>query len=833
MDSEKKMTSFDDDPADLQVGGGFESVPEAQIDEQGLVELPVIPLRDLVMFPHMIMPLFVGRDRSLAAVNAAQLQNQTVLCVAQVDSDLEIPAPKDLYRIGSEVALGRMLRMPDGTSSVLVQGRRRMEILEYTQTDPYLRARAQPAFESTAHTREIEARMRAVLTLFERCVQLNRSLPEDAYIFASNIDEPGWLADLVTSSLSLDLAERQRLLETFDPAERLMRLSVLLGKELDVLELEDQIHTQVQREVDRNQREMFLREQMRAIQTELGEADIFQQEVSDLRERIEEAHMPEEVNAKALKELSRLASMPPMAPEVGIIRTYLDWLLDLPWWKHSEDNLDIDNAARVLDENHYGLPRAKERVLEHIAVRQLAPDKMRTPILCFVGPPGTGKTSLGQSIAKALGREFVRVSLGGVRDEAEIRGHRRTYIGALPGRIIQTMRRAGTTNPLFMLDEIDKLGLDFRGDPAAALLEVLDPEQNHAFSDHYLDVAYDLSHVLFVTTANYLDPVPPALKDRMEVIEFPGYIEEEKLEIAHHFLIPRQLEAHGLQDIGLRFDESALKVMIRQYTYEAGVRNLEREIANICRKVARRVAEGKKPSGRITAASLPKYLGPPRIPEPLTGEEDEVGVAMGVAWTEAGGDVMPVEVTLMQGKGSLTLTGQLGEVMQESAQAALSYTRSRAEEFGIKVERFESTDVHIHIPEGAIPKDGPSAGIALAVALVSAFTGRAVRKDMVMTGEITLRGRVLPVGGIKEKVLAARRVNASGVIIPTKNETDLIEVPRRARKDLNIVLASRMDEVLKAALVDAVKPRAKRTKSPAARPEPTKSKSPSADPAAN
>jgi ATP-dependent Lon protease len=829
---EKKMTFYNDDPADLQPGGGFESVPEAQMDEQGLVELPVIPLRDLVMFPHMIMPMFVGRDRSLAAVNAAQLHNQTVLCVAQVDPDLELPAPKDLHRIGSEVALGRMLRMPDGTTSVLVQGRRRMEILEYTQTDPYLRARARPIFESATHTREIEARMRAVLTLFERCVQLNRSLPEDAYIFASNIDEPGWLADLVTSSLSLDVEERQRLLETFDPAERLMRLSVLLGKELDVLELEDQIHTQVQREVDRNQREMFLREQMRAIQTELGEADIFQQEVSDLRERIEEARMPEEVNAKALKELSRLASMPPMAPEVGIIRTYLDWLIDLPWWKHSEDNLDIDNAARVLDDNHYGLPRAKERVLEHIAVRQLAPDKMRTPILCFVGPPGTGKTSLGQSIAKALGREFVRVSLGGVRDEAEIRGHRRTYIGALPGRIIQTMRRAGSINPLFMLDEIDKLGLDFRGDPAAALLEVLDPEQNHAFSDHYLDVPYDLSHVLFVTTANYLDPVPPALKDRMEVIEFPGYIEEEKLEIAHQFLIPRQLEAHGLQDTGLRFDESALKVMIRQYTYEAGVRNLEREIANICRKVARRVAEGKKLPGRITAASLPKHLGPPRIPEPLTGEEDEVGVAMGVAWTEAGGDVMPVEVTLMPGKGSLTLTGQLGEVMQESAQAALSYTRSHAEEFGIKVERFESTDVHIHIPEGAIPKDGPSAGIALAVALVSAFTGRAVRKDMVMTGEITLRGRVLPVGGIKEKVLAARRVNASGVIIPTKNETDLIEVPRRARKGLNIVLAARMDEVLKAALVDAVKPHARRTKSPAARPEPT-SKSPSADPAAN
>jgi ATP-dependent Lon protease len=514
--------------------------------------------------------------------------------------------------------------------------------------------------------------------------------------------------------------------------------------------------------------------------------------------------MPQAVKDKATRELNRLAGMPPMAPEVGIIRTYLDWLLELPWDKQSEDNLDIKHVAKIMEQEHYGLEKAKDRILEHIAVRKLAPDKMKSPILCFVGPPGTGKTSIGKSIAKALGREFVRVSLGGVRDEAEIRGHRRTYIGALPGRILQTMRRAGTINPLFMLDEIDKLGNDFRGDPSAALLEVLDPEQNHAFSDHYLEVDYDLSKVMFVTTANYIDPVPPALKDRLEIIEFPGYIEEEKLLIAHKFLIPKALETHGLHDKGVRFEDQALKTIIREYTYEAGVRNFEREIANLCRKIARRVAEERAYPHRVTPEMLQKFLGPSRIPAPLINDQDEVGVALGVSWTEAGGDVLPVEVTLMPGKGSLTLTGQLGEVMQESAQAALSYTRSRAADMGIKDEMFENTDIHIHLPEGAIHKDGPSAGVTLAITLISAFTGRPVRHDVAMTGEITLRGRVLPVGGVKEKVLAAHRVGIFNIIMPIKNKQDLMEIPRKARKDLNFILVDRMDEVIDVALLPAV-----------------------------
>ncbi len=781
----------------------FDEDYEAQLSEDGLIETPLIPLRDLVLFPHMVTPLFVGRDKSMEAINAAQENRWTIICATQKDTDIEDPRPGDIHKTGVEVVPGRLLRMPDGTVSILVQGLRRVKIVEYVQTKPYFKVRAQPVSEAVERTPEIEASMRAVLTLFEKCVQLNRQLPEDAYVFAMNIDNPGWLADLVATTLDLGTEERQRLLEMANPAKRLIRMSILLGKELEVLEIEDQIHNRVQQEVDKSQREMFLREQMRAIQSELGEADLFQQEVGDLRERIERTAMPEAVREKARKEVSRLAAMPPMSPEMSIVRTYLDWLLELPWVKDTEDNLDIENAAQVLDEDHYGLQKAKERILEHIAVRKLAPDKMKSPILCFVGPPGTGKTSLGRSIARALGREFVRVSLGGVTDEAEIRGHRRTYIGALPGRIIQTMRRAGTVNPLFMLDEIDKLGRDFRGDPSAALLEVLDPEQNHAFSDHYLEVDYDLSNVFFVTTANFADPIPPALKDRMEIIEFPGYVEEEKLHIAKQFLIPKELEAHGLEEEGVSFNETAIQGIIREYTYEAGVRNLEREIANVCRKIARRVAEEKPHPKRITAESLAKYLGPSRIPGPLLTERDEVGVALGIAWTQVGGDVLPVEVILMPGKGSLTLTGRLGDIMQESAQAALSYTRSRAEDLHIDSEVFEKTDVHVHLPEGAIPKDGPSAGITLATALISAFSGRPVRRDVVMTGEITLRGRVLPVGGIKEKVLAAHRIKITDVIIPAKNKQDLVEVPRKARKNLNVILVERMDEVLEAVLLPA------------------------------
>ncbi|MBC7249876.1 MAG: endopeptidase La [Anaerolineae bacterium] len=781
---------------------------ERDIDSIDMFIYPVLPVRDTVMFPHMVSPLFVGRDRSLKAVDAAVANGDTIIVVAQRDPNVQEPGPEDLYTIGTEVEIVRMLRLPDGTTSILVQGKQRVAIMEYIQNLPYLAAYVQPIIEPSEKNLSTEALMRAVLALFERCVQLSHSIPEDTYVLAMNVDEPGWLADLVASSLELDLDERQSILETIDPSVRLQRLSIMLARELDVLELEDRIHTQVQQEVDRSQREYFLREQMKAIQNELGEGDAFTQEVNELREKIAESDMPDEVREKAEKELNRLEAMPPLAPETGIIRTYLDWLLELPWREETEDNMDIAAVAEALEKSHYGLSDAKERILEYIAVRKLAADKMRSPILCFVGPPGTGKTSLGKSIAEALGRKFVRVSLGGIRDEAEIRGHRRTYIGALPGRIIQTMRRAGTINPLFMLDEIDKVGTDFRGDPSAALLEVLDPEQNFAFSDHYLEVPYDLSKVMFITTANILDPIPPALRDRMEVIDFPGYVEEEKLHIARRFLIPRQLEEHGLSETQLRFSTAALKSIIREYTYEAGVRNLEREIARICRKVARRVAEGKRALRQVTKQSLTKLLGPPVYTFGVAQREDEVGVATGVAWTSAGGDLMPVEVTLMEGKGSLLLTGQLGEVMQESAQAALSYARSHAKELGIKGDKkdFDRMDIHIHIPEGAIPKDGPSAGITIATALISALTGRPVRRDVAMTGEITLRGKVLPIGGFKEKVLAAHRAGLRAVLVPKDNEKDVVELPKKTRRDLKLIFVERMDEVLAESLLPAPSP---------------------------
>ncbi len=765
------------------------------------IEAPLLPLRDMVMFPHMITPLFVGRDSSIEAIEVANELGESIITVAQRDADVIEPGPEDLFTFGTQVEIGRILRMPDGTISVLSQGLRRVQIVEYLQLEPYIRVRALPVYEVMEKTPLTEALMRAVLALFEKIVQLNRNLPEDAYIFAMNLDEPGWLADLMAQALDLEVAERQEVLETIEVETRLQRVSVLLAKELDVLELEDRIHSQVQQELDRAQREYFLREQMKAIQSELGEGDTYTQEVSELREKVAEIELPDEVRARAEKELERLSSMPPMSPETGMIRTYLDWLIELPWSETSEDNLDVKHVEEVLESRHYGLPKAKERILEYIAVRRLAANKMRSPILCFVGPPGTGKTSLGQSIADALGRKFVRVSLGGVRDEAEIRGHRRTYIGALPGRIIQTMRRAGTINPLFMLDEVDKLGLDFRGDPSAALLEVLDPEQNYAFSDHYLEVPYDLSKVLFITTANTLDPIPSALQDRMEVIKFPGYIDEEKIEIARRFLIPRQLEEHGLEDHPVRFTTGALQAIIREYTYEAGVRNLEREIASICRKIARRLAEGESPPHRITARSLTRYLGPPQFIPGLTEKEAAVGIAMGVAWTEAGGDLMPVEVVLMPGKGNLLLTGQLGDVLQESAQAALSYARSRGDDFDVDPELFDKVDIHIHMPEGAIPKDGPSAGITIATALVSALTDRPVRHDVGMTGEITLRGRVLPVGGMKEKMLTAHRAGLKTIVIPKRNQIDLVEIPRRAKRGLRTVMVEDMDEVLEEALL--------------------------------
>ncbi len=775
-------------------------VSNAALDADGYIEALVLPLRDIVVFPHMVTPVFVAREASLLAIQEAHEHDRTIIGLTQRESDLEDPGPQDFLPIGVEMAVGRLLSMPDGSSSALVQGRRRVEVVEFTSLTPVLKARARVIDEPATADKTTQALMRNALDFFDRCVQLDRAIPEEAHLFAMNISEPGWLADMIATAVSINLTERQQLLLMKDPRQRLQRINKLLAQELDVLELEDEIHSRVQDEVDKSQREFYLREQMKQIQTELGEGDIFTRDLNDLKKKIEAASLPEQARTTALKELERLNQMPPMAPEVGIIRTYLDWILDLPWQESTQDNLDVKHAGRILEHDHYGLKKAKDRILEYIAVRSLKPKKERQPILCFVGPPGTGKTSLGQSIAESLGRKFVRVSLGGVRDEAEIRGHRRTYIGALPGRILQTMKRAGTSNPLFMLDEIDKLGQDFRGDPSSALLEVLDPEQNHAFSDHYLELDFDLSKVMFITTANTLMTIPPALLDRLEVIEFPGYIEEEKLIIADRFLIPRQLEESGIETLGLNFTTEALQRIIREYTYEAGVRNLEREIGRICRKVARWKAEEKRYPTAIAPDLIEKFLGPQQFFQTEAERKDEVGVATGLAWTENGGEIISIEVAVLDGKGNLQMTGQIGDVMQESGQAALTYVKSRAALLGIDFEVFERMDIHVHMPEGAIPKDGPSAGITLATALISALTGRAVHKEVGMTGEITLRGRVLPIGGLREKVLAAHRAGLKVVLVPEKNMKDLVDVPKKVREDLKFIPLQHMDQVIEIAL---------------------------------
>ncbi len=775
-------------------------IPNREPGPDGIIEIAILPLRDLVIFPRMVSPIFVGRESSLLAVQEAQRKEQTVVGLTQKDPDMENPGIDDFLPVGVEMAVGRLLHMPDGSHSALVQGRRRVEILEFIRTTPYIKVRARVINEPQTADRQTQALMRSALDLFERCVQLDRSIPEEAHLFALNIAEPGWLADMIATSLSLTYEAKQTLLLMLEPRARLGHLNNLLAQEVDVLELEDEIHSRVQSEVDKSQREFYLREQMKQIQNELGEGDIFTRDVSELKQKVEAASLPEEPKKVAMKEIERLNQMPPMAPEVGIIRTYIDWIVDLPWTNYTPDLLDVKNAAKILERDHYGLKKAKERILEYIAVRSLKPKKDRQPILCFVGPPGTGKTSLGRSIAEALGRKFVRVSLGGVRDEAEIRGHRRTYIGALPGRIIQTMKRAGTANPLFMLDEIDKLYSDFRGDPASAMLEVLDPEQNFAFSDHYLELPFDLSRVMFVTTANSLGTIPPPLLDRMEVIEFPGYIEEEKLEIANRYLIPRQLDENGVQSLGLTFGLDAIRRIVREYTYEAGVRNLEREIGRISRKVARLKAEGKKFPATITAELIEKFLGPQQIFQPEAEREDEVGVVTSLAWTETGGEIMPVEVAVLEGKGGLQMTGQMGDVMQESGQAALTYIKSRAQSLHIDAEVLERMDIHVHMPEGAIPKDGPSAGITMATAIISALTGRPVFKHVGMTGEITLRGRILPIGGVREKVLAAHRAGLKTVILPEKNLKDLVELPKTAKAELKIIPVKHMDDVLGIAL---------------------------------
>ncbi len=798
-------------------------IPNHEADEEGVFEALVLPMRDLVVFPRMVSPMFVDNEAAVLTLQNAHQRNQTVIGLTQKNPDQDAPKPGDFLPIGVEMAVGRLISMPDGNSSALVQGRRRVEVLKFTRTAPYIKVRVRVIEEPVKANKQTQALMRSALDLFDRCVQLNRSIPEEAHLFALNISEPGWLADMVATSVSAPLEERQKLLLMSAPEQRLRYVNELLAQEVDVLELEEDIHNKVQSEVDKSQREFYLREQMKAIQTELGEGDIWTHDVNELREKVEKAKLPEEAKATVLKEIERLVQMPPMAPEVGIVRTYIEWIIELPWSVSTEDNLDVRHAAQVLDRDHYGLQKAKDRILEYIAVRSLKPKKERQPILCFAGPPGTGKTSLGRSIADALGRKFVRISLGGVRDEAEIRGHRRTYIGALPGRIIQTMRRAGSGNPLFMLDEIDKLGSDFRGDPSSALLEVLDPEQNNSFSDHYIEIPFDLSKVMFVTTANSLMTIPPALLDRMEVIEFPGYIEEEKLSIADRYLIPRQLEENGMDETGLRFSEAAMQKIIREYTYEAGVRNLEREVGRVVRKSARLKAEERDYPTVITPNTVEKFLGPPQFFQSEAERRDEVGVATSLAWTETGGEIMSIEVALLEGKGGLQMTGQIGDVMQESGQAALTYIKSRADLFGIEPEVFERMDIHVHMPEGAIPKDGPSAGITLATAILSALTGRPVYREVGMTGEITLRGRVLPIGGVREKVLAAHRAGLKVILLPEKNLKDLVDVPKRVRTDLKIVPVEHMDQVLEVALypepaVQPPRPR-RRTEEPGAEEE--------------
>lgn len=764
-------------------------------------ELPVVALREFVIFPLMITPLKVGRPKSVKAVDAVAADPRIFITVMQKDKEIQDPKPPDeLYQIGTLVSIMRMMRSPNGEIQLFVRGVARVRVEEWTQTEPYLKARYSIIDETVEPTVEVEALVNTAKDMFRQMAQLSPQIPEEAMNFVASITNPAHIADLLVTALNISMQERQRFLEMTDPVQRLRELIPLLSREIQVLELTQKIQEQARQELDKAQREFILRQQLREIQKELGETP--EAEVEELRQKIEEAGMPEEVKETALRELDRLSKMHPAAAEYTVSRTYLDWLISLPWNKVTEDNLDIANAKRVLDEDHYDLDDVKERLIEFLAVRKLKQDT-KGPILCFVGPPGVGKTSLGQSIARALGRKFVRISLGGVRDEAEIRGHRRTYVGALPGRIIQGLRQAGTKNPVFMLDEVDKLGFDFRGDPAAALLEVLDPEQNHSFVDHYLDVPFDLSQVLFICTANITDTIPPALLDRMEVIRLPGYSHEEKLQIAKRYLIPRNLKEHGLTEENLEFTDEALSMIVKQYTREAGVRNLNREIANVCRKVARRVAEGNTEKVIVTIGNLAEFLGPPKFIEEIAERKPQVGVATGLAWTPFGGSVLFVETTKMPGKGSLTITGYLGEIMKESAQAALSYVRSRSEQLGIPDDFFSKHDIHIHVPAGAIPKDGPSAGITMATALASLATERPVRHDVAMTGEITLTGRVLPVGGIKEKVLAAKEAGITEIVLPAQNEKDLVEVPEHIRNALHFHFVENMDEVLEIALLPA------------------------------
>ncbi|HET8761095.1 MAG TPA: endopeptidase La [Nitrospiria bacterium] len=763
--------------------------------------LPMLPVRDLVVFPPMVLPLFVGREMSIKAIDEALAGNRLVLLVAQRALDVENPQPKDIYSIGTVGMIMRMLKLPDGRIKILVQGLSRARVTDYEQTTPFYVVQTEKVAEVQTEEvgLEVEALMRTVKEQLEKIIGFGKLLLPEIMVVIENLDEPGRLADMIAANLGLKVDVAQDVLEILDPVARLRRVNEILNKEIELLSMQQKIQAEAKGEMDRSQREYFLREQLKAIQKELGEVDERAEEIAEIRKRIKKSKMPEKVFKEADKQLKRLEKMHPDSAEAATIRTYLEWMVEIPWSKKTKDNLDIPSAEKVLNADHYDLEKVKERILEFLAVRKMK-EKMKGPILCFLGPPGVGKTSLGKSIARSLGREFVRMSLGGVRDEAEIRGHRRTYVGSLPGRIVQGIKQAGSNNPVFMLDEVDKIGMDFRGDPAAALLEVLDPEQNHAFTDHYLGVPFDLSNVMFITTANLLDPIPGPLRDRMEVIDISGYTEEEKVGIAKNYLIPRQLTEHGITEKHVDLTEAALRMIITQYTREAGVRNLEREIANVFRKVARKVAEGKVKQYPITPKTLQSYLGIPKHLPEAEQEHDEVGVTTGLAWTESGGDIIYIEATTMKGKGAITLTGHLGDVMKESAHAALSYIKSRQHEIGIKPDVFGKLDVHVHVPAGAIPKDGPSAGITMATALASAFTETPVRHDVAMTGEVTLRGRVLPIGGLKEKLLAAKRAGMKTVIIPKRNEKDLEDVPKHVKQGLQLVFAETMDDVLPVAL---------------------------------
>jgi ATP-dependent Lon protease len=764
--------------------------------------LPLLPIRDIVIYPYMMLPLFVGRDVSIRAVEEALSRDRLIFLVSQKNSAEENPGPDAIHGVGTIASIMRMIKLADGRVKILVQGLAKGEVAGFVRERPFFEVNIRKVVEPSLSeiSIEVEALMRTAKEKIEQILNL-KNLPPEIVMVTDNISDPGVLADLVASNLRLKIEESQAILEIFDPIQRLKKVNELLSRELELSTMQARIQSQAKEEMTKTQRDYFLREQMKQIQQELGEGDERAEEISELKQQIEKAKMPVEVKGEAEKQLRRLEQMHPESSEASLVRTYLDWLVELPWSKSTKDNLDIKKAQQVLDEDHYDLEKIKERILEYLAVNKLR-KKIKGPILCFVGPPGVGKTSLGRSIARSLKRNFVRVSLGGVRDEAEIRGHRRTYVGALPGRIIQGIKQAGSNNPVFMLDELDKMGADFRGDPSAALLEVLDPEQNHAFSDHYLNLPFDLSNVLFICTANLLDAIPAALADRMEVLQLSGYTNEEKLEIARKYLVPRQMEDNGVSVRHVEISDDALLRIISEYTKEAGLRNLEREIASIFRKVARKVAEGKRDLNRITRANVHSYLGAPKFLPESEQEHHEVGVATGLAWTSTGGEILYLEASLSKGRGNLTLTGQLGDVMKESAQAAVSYARAHARTLGIEADFYQKLDIHIHVPAGAIPKDGPSAGITMATALISALTRRPVSRDVAMTGEITLRGRVLPIGGLKEKSLAAVRAGIKTIIIPERNEKDLDEIPKSLRRKLQWVKVKTMSDVLKIALLD-------------------------------